>query len=89
MPDDAVADAGVAAPAGPRGSFARLARGSGLIITTMPLPTSFGGESGWPHGAMVRENTLDAYVARLRRKLRQLEARLAIATVHGVGYKLE
>ncbi|TMJ95054.1 MAG: response regulator transcription factor [Actinobacteria bacterium] len=45
--------------------------------------------AGWPHGAMVRENTLDAYVARLRRKLRQLEARLAIATVHGVGYKLE
>src|SRR6266581_476644 len=30
--------------------------------------------AGWPHGAIVRENTLDAYVARLRRKLRELEA---------------
>ena len=29
--------------------------------------------AGWPHGAIVRDNTLDAYVARLRRKLRELE----------------
>ena len=26
----------------------------------------------WPHGAVVHENTLDVYVARLRRKLRDL-----------------
>src|SRR5437870_2391980 len=26
-------------------------------------------QTGWPHGAHVRDNTLDAYVARLRRKL--------------------
>src|SRR5437868_9368869 len=26
-------------------------------------------ETGWPHGARVRDNTLDAYIARLRRKL--------------------
>src|SRR3954452_22678339 len=44
--------------------------------------------AGWPHGAIVRENTLDAYVARLRRKLKQLEAAPAIATVHGVGYRI-
>jgi two-component system response regulator MprA len=44
--------------------------------------------AGWPHGAVVRENTLDAYVARLRRKLRQLEHAPEIATVHGVGYKI-
>ena len=25
--------------------------------------------AGWPHGAIVRDNTLDAYIARLRRKL--------------------
>jgi two-component system OmpR family response regulator len=44
--------------------------------------------AGWPHGAIVRENTLDAYVARLRRKLRQLENAPEIATVHGVGYRM-
>jgi two-component system, OmpR family, response regulator len=44
--------------------------------------------AGWPHGAIVRENTLDAYVARLRRKLRQLGAPAEIVTVHGVGYRI-
>ena len=44
--------------------------------------------AGWPHGAIVRENTLDAYVARLRRKLRELEHAPEIATVYGVGYKI-
>jgi two-component system, OmpR family, response regulator len=44
--------------------------------------------AGWPHGAIVRDNTLDAYVARLRRKLRGLQRAPAIETVHGVGYKL-
>jgi two-component system response regulator MprA len=44
--------------------------------------------AGWPHGAIVRENTLDAYMARLRRKLRKLEQAPEIATVHGVGYKI-
>ena len=44
--------------------------------------------AGWPHGAIVRENTLDAYVARLRRKLRDLPGAPEITTVHGVGYAL-
>jgi two-component system OmpR family response regulator len=44
--------------------------------------------AGWPHGAIVRENTLDAYVARLRRKLKQLDGAPEIATVHGVGYRI-
>jgi two-component system response regulator MprA len=44
--------------------------------------------AGWPHGAIVRDNTLDAYVARLRRKLRGLDQPPAIATVHGVGYRI-
>jgi two-component system response regulator MprA len=44
--------------------------------------------AGWPHGAMVRENTLDAYVARLRRKLKELEHSAEIVTVHGVGYRI-
>jgi two-component system, OmpR family, response regulator len=45
--------------------------------------------AGWPHGALVRENTLDAYIARLRRKLRLIGGPSEIVTVHGVGYKLE
>jgi DNA-binding response OmpR family regulator len=43
-------------------------------------------EVGWPHGAIVHENTLDAYIARLRRKLARLPDAPEIATVHGVGY---
>jgi len=45
--------------------------------------------AGWPHGAIVHENTLDAYVARLRRKLRALDGAPPITTVHGVGYALQ
>ena len=45
--------------------------------------------AGWPHGARVSENTLDAYVARLRRKLRALPGAPTIQTTHGVGYTLE
>ena len=44
--------------------------------------------AGWPHGAIVRENTLDAYLARLRRKLKQLEQAPEIVTVHGIGYRI-
>jgi two-component system, OmpR family, response regulator len=45
--------------------------------------------AGWPDGAIVHDNTLDAYVARLRRKLRELGGDAAIATARGVGYRLE
>jgi two-component system OmpR family response regulator len=45
--------------------------------------------SGWPDGAIVHDNTLDTYVARLRRKLRALGRPGAIATAHGVGYRLD
>jgi len=44
--------------------------------------------AGWPHGAIVRENTLDAYVARIRRKLKQLGSAPEVKTVHGVGYRI-
>ena len=44
--------------------------------------------AGWPHGAIVHDNTLDSYIARLRRKLRALPDAPTIATVHGVGYSL-
>jgi two-component system OmpR family response regulator len=44
--------------------------------------------AAWPEGAIVHDNTLDQYVARIRRKLRKIDAEPAIATVHGVGYRL-
>lgn len=44
--------------------------------------------AAWPHGAIVHDNTLDVYIARLRRKLRELADGPAIATVHGLGYRL-
>jgi DNA-binding response OmpR family regulator len=44
--------------------------------------------TGWPHGARVRDNTLDAYVARLRRKLKGLDGAPEILTVHGIGYRV-
>jgi two-component system response regulator MprA len=45
--------------------------------------------TAWPHGARVRENTLDAYIARLRRKLGPFPDAPTIRTVHGVGYALD
>ena len=45
--------------------------------------------AGWTEGAIVHDNTLDAYISRLRRKLRALGAEAAITTAHGVGYRLE
>lgn len=44
--------------------------------------------AGWPTGAVVSDNTLDAYVARIRRKLRQAGAPEALRTRRGVGYVL-
>jgi len=46
-------------------------------------------QTGWPHGARVRDNTLDAYLARLRRKLAPHADAPRIVTVHGVGYAIE
>ena len=43
-------------------------------------------DAAWPYGAIVRDNTLDVYVARLRRKLKALPGAPSINTVHGVGY---
>jgi two-component system response regulator MprA len=44
--------------------------------------------AAWPDGAIVADNTLDQYVARLRRKLAEAAGEAhAISTVHGVGYR--
>jgi two-component system OmpR family response regulator len=64
--------------------LARLFAGAGEAIRRRDLV-----RAGWPHGAIVRENTLDSYVARLRRKLKKFDQAPEIATVHGVGYRLQ
>jgi len=44
--------------------------------------------SGWPAGAMVSDNSVDAYIARVRRKIKSLPDAPEIATVVGVGYRI-
>jgi two-component system response regulator MprA len=44
--------------------------------------------AAWPDGAMVSDNTLDQYVARIRRKLAAADDTVSIVTAHGVGYRL-
>jgi two-component system OmpR family response regulator len=44
--------------------------------------------AAWPDGAVVNANTLDAYMVRLRRKLRRLGVDERIETARGVGYLL-
>jgi two-component system response regulator MprA len=64
--------------------LATLAASSGATVPRAELV-----DAAWPHGAIVHDNTLDVYIARLRRKLREIDAGPRLATVHGVGYKLQ
>jgi two-component system, OmpR family, response regulator len=63
--------------------LAALAARPGVIVRRHELVST-----AWPDGAIVHDNTLDAYVGRLRRKLRELEADAEIKTARGVGYTL-
>jgi two-component system, OmpR family, response regulator len=63
--------------------LAALAARPGVIVRRHELTAT-----AWPDGAIVHNNTLDAYVGRLRRKLRDLEADVEITTSRGVGYTL-
>jgi two-component system OmpR family response regulator len=45
--------------------------------------------AGWPEGAVVRDNTIDVYLARLRRKLAGIECPAEITTIRGIGYRLK
>jgi two-component system, OmpR family, response regulator len=63
--------------------LARLASAPGAAVRRRELV-----QTGWPHGAIVHDNTLDVYIARLRRKLGSLDGAPEIATLHGVGYSL-
>src|SRR3954463_4431908 len=63
--------------------LAALAAAPGRLVQRASLMAA-----GWPEGAIVHDNTLDAYVARIRRKLRQAGAPETIATTRGIGYRL-
>jgi two-component system response regulator MprA len=63
--------------------LAALAAQPGAVVRRPQLVAA-----GWPEGAMVHDNTLDAYVARIRRKLRTSGAPDLIETARGVGYRL-
>jgi two-component system, OmpR family, response regulator len=63
--------------------FAALASAGGKALARVALI-----RIAWPHGAIVHDNTLDVYIARLRRKLRALPRPPNIVTVHGTGYSL-
>ena len=63
--------------------LARLASTPGAAVRRRQLI-----EAGWAYGAIVHDNTLDVYIARLRRKLEPMPGAPEIATVHGVGYSL-
>jgi len=55
----------------------------GQVVRRRSLATA-----GWPDGSVVLDNTLDACVSRLRKKLAALGATVTIDTVHGVGYRI-
>jgi two-component system response regulator MprA len=44
--------------------------------------------AAWAHGSVVADNTLDQYVAKLRRKLADVGTSQTIGTVRGVGYRV-
>ncbi|MEU8981261.1 response regulator transcription factor [Streptomyces sp. NPDC048309] len=44
--------------------------------------------AGWPEGAQVSDNTLDQYLTRLRRKLRDSGSELTLTTARGIGHRL-
>jgi len=45
--------------------------------------------AAWPAGAMVSDNSLDQYIARLRAKLDRVTGGASIVTTRGVGYRLD
>lgn len=64
--------------------LARLVADRGRVVRRYSLVAA-----AWPDGAIVQDNTLDAYVARLRRKLRELGAGVELSTARGVGYRVD
>ncbi|MEO7979686.1 MAG: response regulator transcription factor [Sporichthyaceae bacterium] len=44
--------------------------------------------AAWAHGSIVADNTLDQYVAKIRRKLVEAGTSQTVVTVRGVGYRV-
>jgi two-component system response regulator MprA len=44
--------------------------------------------AGWPDGAIVSDNTLDQYIAKLRRRLSEIDAPASIEVARSVGYRV-
>jgi two-component system OmpR family response regulator len=63
--------------------LAAIVAGKGAILRRRELISA-----GWPQGAAVSHNTLDAYVSRIRTKLRHAGRTEEVANVRGVGYRL-
>lgn len=63
--------------------FARLAAHPGEAVRRRELI-----RAGWPEGAIVHDNTLDVYIASIRRKLAALPDAPTLKTVYGVGYSI-
>jgi two-component system OmpR family response regulator len=63
--------------------LAALTAAGGDVVRRHPLVSS-----ARPDGAIVHDNTLNVCLARIRRKLRRVDAPSRIDTVRGVGYRL-
>jgi len=63
--------------------LAALAAAPGDVVRTQALVAA-----AWPEGAIVHDNTLHVFLARIRRKLRRVGATTRVETVRGVGYRL-
>ncbi|TKT03548.1 response regulator transcription factor [Streptomyces lasalocidi] len=63
--------------------LAALMAASGGIVRRCELV-----RAAWPEGAHVHDNTLDQYLTRLRRKLREAGSDRTIGTARGVGHRL-
>ncbi|MCZ1006469.1 response regulator transcription factor [Streptomyces lydicus] len=63
--------------------LAALMAGLGAVVRRRELV-----RAGWPEGAQVSDNTLDQYLSRLRRKIREAGSELTISTLRGIGHRL-
>ncbi|MET7685876.1 response regulator transcription factor [Streptomyces sp. NPDC005423] len=63
--------------------LAALMAASGTLVRRRDLV-----RAAWPEGALVHDNTLDQYLTRLRRKLREAGSDRTIGTARGVGHHL-
>jgi two-component system response regulator MprA len=63
--------------------LATLVAAGGAIVSRRDLV-----RAAWPDGAQVNDNTLDQYLSRLRRKLRETGSGLSLTTARGIGHRL-